>query len=159
MNRKYISILSLVAIFAIVGGILSIGNITAKEGPLHKINYTVEMENIFNMKAGESRDLPLNIVNLDSNAQTVKVYLTEQGNELFQSDRNLAFSKSIDASLTKSSMKLEAKSSPDVDAKSPMFVHVSIPNDAEPGMYSYSLIVQKENDSHQYIKYFYINVE
>lgn len=159
MNRKYVSILSLVAIFAIVGGILSIGNVTAKEGPLHKITYTVEMEDVFNMKAGESQDLPLNIVNLDSNTQTVKVYLAEQGNELFQSDRNLAFSKSIDASLTKSSMKLEAKSSPDVDAKHPMSVHVTIPNDTEPGMYSYSLIVQKENDSHQYIKYFYINVE
>ena len=40
-----------------------------------------------------------------------------------------------------------------------MHVTVSIPEDATPGLYEYSLIVEIANDSYQYRKYFYVNVE
>ena len=168
MNRKHISLISLVAMVAIIGGVITIDNVTAKEGAYQKINYTVEMEDIFKMKAGETRDLPLNIVNLGDTKTSVNIYVTEEGKESFKSDRDLAFSKSISVSISKSAMNLDASSlsegvktatSLDEAVKSPMFVTVSIPNDTEPGLYAYSLIVQKANDSHSYIKYFYVNVE
>jgi len=159
MNRKYISLLSLVAMFAIVGGMLTIDNVTAKEDPFHRINHTVVMEDIFNMKAGETRDLPLEIVNLDKTRTSVNIYVTEQGNEPFKSEQDLAFTSSIDVTISESSMNLDAVSSVNESVKSPMSVSVSIPTDTESGMYSYSLIVQETGDSHQYIKYFYINVE
>ena len=160
MNRKYISLFSLVAMVAIIGGVMAIDNVTAKEGAYQKINHTVEMEDIFDMKAGETRDLPLKIVNLGDSKTSVNIYVTEEGKESFKSNIDLAFSKSIDVSTSKSSINLDA-SSKDESVKSPMSVTVtvSIPNDAEPGLHAYSLIVQKANDSHQYIKYFYINVE
>jgi len=159
MNRKQISLLSLVAMVAIIGGVITVDNVTAKEGAYQKINYTVEMEDIFKMKAGETRDLPLNIVNLGDSKTSVNIYVTEQGKESFKSNRDLAFSESIDVSINKSSMNLDAVSSDAESVKSPMSVTVSISNDTETGFYAYSLIVQKQNDSHSYIKYFYVNVE
>lgn len=159
MNRKHMSLLSLVAMVAIVGGIMTIDSVTAKEGAYQKISHTVEMEDIFEMRSGETRDLPLNIVNLGDSKTSVNIYVTEEGKESFKSDSDLAFSESIDVSVNKSSINLDAVSSDAESVKSPMSVTVSIPNDAEPGLYAYSLIVQKQNDSHSYIKYFYVNVE
>ena len=168
MNRKNISLLSLVAMVAIIGGVITIDNVTAKEGTYQRINHTVQMDDIFEMKAGETRDLPLNIVNLGDTKLSVNIYVTEESKESFKSDLDLAFSESIDVSISKSSMVLDGSSldegvktaaSLDDAVKSPMSVSVSIPNDAEPGTYAYSLIVQKQNDSHQYTKYFYVIVE
>ena len=158
-TKRNASILGAIVAVAIISIIAISENTDAGAPAYYKMNVTVEMEDIFEMSPGQTMTIPLSLVNLDTeHASSVNVYVTEQGNEVFENNAGFAFTNNVDVSLSKSSSTLDASTAESLQ-KDPMHVTVSVPENAAPGLYEYSLIVEIANDSHQYRKYFYISVE
>ena len=157
-TKRNIGILGAIVAVAMISIIATFENIDAKN-QYYKMNVTVEMDDIFEMRPGQTMSIPLSLVNLDTeHSSSVNVYVTEQGNEMFKNNAEFAFTSNVDVSTSKSSSTIGASTAEGLQ-KDPMHVTVSIPEDATPGLYEYSLIVEIANDSYQYRKYFYVNVE
>lgn len=157
-TKRNVGITGAIVAVAMISTIATFGNIDAKEPQYYKMNVTVEMDDIFEMSSGQTMSIPLSLVNLDTeNASSVNVYVTEQGNEMFKNNADSAFTSNVDVSLSKSSSVIGVSTAENLQ-KDPMHATVSIPENTTPGLYEYSLIVETANDSHQYIKYFYVNV-
>ena len=120
---------------------------------------SVGMDNFFEMRPGQTMTIPFNLTNTNVEmASSFNVYVTEQGNEPFKNLPFLALTDNgIDTRLSKSSSTIPA-STGDVLQKEQMSVTVSVPEDAVPGLYEYTLIVEAANESIQVREYFYITV-
>ena len=158
-SKRTLGILGAIAAIATISTVVGFENTDAKEPSFYRVYVTVEMDDIIEMRPGQTMAIPFNLINTNvERASSVNVYVTEQGNEPFMNNPLLApTNNGIDTRLSKSSSTIPA-STADVLQKDPMSVTVSVPEDAVPGLYEYTLIVQVANDSHEYRKYFYINV-
>lgn len=158
-SKKIFGILGAIVVIATISAVVGFENIDAKEPALDRIYVTVEMNNINEMKPGQTMVIPFNLINTNvEGASSANVYVTEQDYEHLKNNPLLApTNNGIDMRLSKSSSIIPA-STGDTLQRDPMSVTVSVPEDTAPGLYEYTLIVEVANNSLQYREYFYINV-
>ena len=158
-SKRDIGILGAIVAVAALNTVVAFENTDAKEPTLSRMYVSVGMDHFFEMRPGQTMAIPFNLTNTNAErASSVNLYVTEQGNEPFTGYPFLApTNNGIDVRLSKPSSTIPA-STGDVLQEDQMSVTVSIPEDAAPGFYNYTLIVQAANDSIEVRKYFYITV-
>jgi uncharacterized membrane protein len=156
LSKKFIVLVAILAVASV--SVVPIMDAVANELPITKVNkveYSAIMPVSVDMKPGETKSIPVEIVFDES--VTVDLFISSEGKEFVarNSLEDAKFTEGISATINKSRSSLDSKGTDNVE------IIVSISADAEAGQYPITLAMKQKviGGSNLVQQYLYVNVE